>query len=90
MKLPASAKNQTVNANHAQEKLREAEFLLENDGSAMGMGSSGMMRQMMSSMGAMKGGGMMGGAMGAGMMGGTMGRGGTRKRHDRSRAFDQG
>ena len=43
-KLPASAKNQTVNANHAEEKLREAEFLLENEGSAMS--GAGMMGQM--------------------------------------------
>ena len=28
--LPASAENQTVNANHAEEKLEEAEDLLES------------------------------------------------------------
>src|SRR4029077_12336609 len=71
-KLPASAKNQTVNANHAEDKLREAEFLLENDGDAPG--ASGMMRQMRGMMGGMQPptGGRGGPAM-AGMMG-AMGR----------------
>jgi RNA polymerase sigma factor (sigma-70 family) len=70
-KLPASAKNQTVNANHAEEKLREAEFLLENDGNSMS--GAGMMGQMGAMMGGMQrmGGGRGGSGM-AGMMGGMM------------------
>ncbi len=68
--LPASAENQTVNAQLAQEKLHEAENLLEtgeNPGSAGGMMANMMQGQM---------GGMMGGmgaaGRGRGMMGGMM------------------
>ena len=81
-KLPASADNQTVNAQLAQEKLHEAENLLEtgeNPGSAGGMMANmqGQMGGMMGSMGAGRGGlGMMGGMGAAGRGGGMMGGGG--------------
>ena len=84
-RLPASAKNQTVNANYAEKKLRQAQAILEKPdgvayGEMLGQTGSGMQSQMM---GAYAGGmqGMQGQMRGMGMMGGggrsgMMGRGG--------------
>ena len=65
LKLPVSAQNQTVNAQHAEEKLREAESLLETGDEAPAgmMGMTSMMRGMMGGRGGFGDRGMMGAGM---------------------------
>jgi RNA polymerase sigma factor (sigma-70 family) len=76
--LPASAKNQTVNAQHAEGILREAEMLLQStgdwqSGSAMMGMMQAQMRGMMGAMGTPKAPETMGGMMSGGMKGSFVG-----------------
>jgi RNA polymerase sigma factor (sigma-70 family) len=66
--VPASAQNQTVNAQHAQEKLEEAESLLQSSDNPAG-GAGMQMQGMMGAMGMQSRASMMGGMMGGRMKG---------------------